>query len=194
MKINPIDHKKNLYRIDNIIPQVLLDSLAREPLQALPFSKMDWQEDIPRRRLEQMPGSILSKIHDHINEQKVFIGYSIGQSIKKIDTAFWLDQEGFTFSPHIDNPGVEKVMQIYLTNCPNAGTVFYDIDEKDVLTKNDQQCWHYEGPNPPIKIRKEFDFKINSGYLMINDKTQLHGVPFELTKDDVRLSVYCWIN
>ena len=194
MIISPIDSKKDLYQINNIITEDLLTALAKEPLEALPFSKMDWQADVPRRKLEQMPGSILNKIHEHINDQKVFIGYSIGQEVKKIDTAFWLDQEGFTYSPHIDNPGVDKVMQIYLSNCPKAGTVFYNINESAVTVKDDEQTWHYEGSNPPTDIRKAFDFKTNSGYLMINHKTQLHGVPYVVGKNDVRLSVYCWIN
>jgi hypothetical protein len=194
MKITAIDSKNDLFYIQNIITEELLKKLSQEILEAIPYTKMEWQENIPRKRLAQMPGSTLSQIHEHINTQKESIGKAIGQTVKQIDTAFWLDQEGFDFNAHIDNPGVEKVMQIYLSDCENAGTVFYNVEDSEIEIKDDDQRWHYKGQCPPTNIRKEFDFKLNTGYLMINDQRQLHGVPNKIGKDDIRLSVYCWIN
>ena len=140
-----------------------------------------------------MPGSTLSQIQEHINKQKDIIGKAIGHKINQIDSAFWFDQPGFSFSAHIDNPGVDKVMQIYLSNCKDLGTVFYNVEDSEIVTKEDEQRWHYHGPNPPANIRKAFDFETNTGYLMINNSKQLHGVPNKVGKDDIRLSVYCWI-
>jgi|TARA_A200000159_G_scaffold147361_1_gene154367 hypothetical protein len=194
MLITAIDEKQDLFAIENLINSDLISDLHKVPLECVPFSKMEWQETIPRRKLAQMPGTVFSKIHENINATKDIIANTIGQSVKQIETAFWYDQEGFDFTPHIDNPGVDKVMQIYLSDCPNTGTVFYNVTGDDVIVKEDAQAWHYEGPIPPVDVRKEFEFKVNKGYLMLNGKHQLHGVPNKIGKGDVRLSVYCWIN
>jgi hypothetical protein len=194
MLITAIDEKQDLFAVENLINSSLIAELDKVPLETVPFTKMEWQERIPRRKLAQLPGTVFSMIHDNINDCKDGISNAIGQPVHQIETAFWYDQEGFDFSPHIDNPGVEKVMQIYLSDCPHAGTVFYNVKEDDVVVKTDAQAWHYKGPMPPMDVRKEFDFKVNQGYLMLNGKHQLHGVPNTLGKDDVRLSVYCWIN
>ena len=194
MLITAIDEKQDLFAVKNLISSDLIADLHKVPLETVPFTKMEWQEKLPRRKLAKMPGTIFSKIHENINDAKDLIANTLGQSVQKIETAFWYDQEGFDFSPHIDNPGVGKVMQIYLSDCPNAGTVFYNVKEHDVVVRDDAQSWHYEGPMPPVSVRKEFEFKINTGYLMLNGKYQLHGVPNKIGKGDVRLSVYCWIN
>ena len=194
MQITSVDSKQDLYHMKDVLPNELITELRKIPLDTAPFTKMDWQEHMPRRRLTQMPGSVLTQIHQNLNDNKSQIANAIGQHINTIDTAFWYDLEGFDFSPHIDNPGVEKVMQIYLSDCNNAGTVFYNVKDSDVEVREDAQVWHYQGPRPPLDIRQAFEFKENTGYLMINGKHQLHGVPNKIGKDDIRLSVYCWIN
>ena len=173
MLITAIDEKQDLFAIENLINSDLISDLHKVPLECVPFSKMEWQETIPRRKLAQMPGTVFSKIHENINATKDIIANTIGQSVKQIETAFWYDQEGFDFTPHIDNPAVDKVMQIYLSDCPNTGTVFYNVTEDDVIVKEDAQTWHYEGPIPPVDVRKEFEFKSNKGYLMLNGKHQM---------------------
>ena len=193
MHIQPIDEKNDLYFVKDAIASELIDELKHVPLDTVPFTKMEWQETIPRRKLVPMPGSIFAKIHENLNDRKSDIGNAIGKNIPQIDTAFWYDLEGFDFSPHIDNPGVDKVMQIYLSNCANAGTVFYDVEDDEVQVIDDDQAWHYQGPIPPTHVRKAFDFQTNTGYLMINGMHQLHGVPKKIVKGDIRLSVYCWI-
>jgi len=194
MHIEAVDNKKDLYEMKDVLPDKLIQELKKIPLDTAPFTKMDWQEHMPRRRLIQMPGSVLSQIHQNINDNKDHIAKHIGHNINHIDTAFWYDLEGFDFSPHIDNPGVEKVMQLYLSNCQNAGTVFYNVKDEEVEVRDDDQVWHYTGPRPPLDVRKAFDFVENTGYIMLNGKHQLHGVPNRIGKDDLRLSVYCWIN
>jgi len=194
MQIEAVDDKKDLFEIKNVLPNKLIQEFKKIPVETAPFTKMNWQEDMPRRKLTQMPGSVLSQIHEFINDNKDAIAKYIGNNINHINTAFWYDLEGFDFSPHIDNPGVEKVMQIYLSNCPNAGTVFYNVKDEEVQVRDDDQVWHYEGPRPPLNVRKAFDFVENTGYIMFNGKHQLHGVPNKISKDDLRLSVYCWIN
>ena len=191
MQITAIDNKNDLYTIKNIVSDELLHKLSQEILEAIPYQPMDWQEHLPRRKLSKLPGSVLSQIDEHINTKKDMIGKAINQTINHIGTTFWFDQEGFDMGAHIDNPGVGKVMQIYLSDCEDAGTVFYDVSDDDIIIKDDAQKWHYDGPQPPLKIRKAFEFVSNTGYLMINTPTQLHGLPNKVNKNNVRLSVYC---
>ena len=171
MKIEAIDDRQDLFSVRDVFPRELIEDLKKIPLETVPFTKMELQENMPRRRLTQLPGSVFAKIHDFINNQKQDLGKVIGKDIDHIDTAFWYDMEGFTFGTHVDNAGVKNVLQVYLSDCSKAGTVFYD-DEQE---------------------RVEFDFKTNTGYLMMNNENQKHGVPYPLGKDDVRLSIYCWI-
>lgn len=171
MKITAIDDRQDLFSVQDVFPNELIKDLKKIPLDTVPFTKMEWQESMPRRRLAQMPGSIFARIHDYINEQKQILGKVLGKDVSHIDTAFWYDLEGFTFATHVDNPGVKDVLQVYLSDCSNAGTVFYD---------NEQE-------------RIKFEFKTNTGYLMMNNKNQKHGVPNTVGKDDIRLSIYCWI-
>ena len=171
MLITAIDDRQDLFYVQDVFPNELINDLRKIPLDTMPFTKMEWQEDRPRRKLAQMPGSIFAKIHDYINEQKQTLGNVLGKDVSRIETAFWYDLEGFSMIPHVDNPGVKDVLQVYLSDCSNAGTVFYD----------DQQ------------ERIKFEFKTNTGYLMINNKNQKHGVPNTVGKDAIRLSIYCWI-
>jgi hypothetical protein len=171
MLIKPVDDKQDLFSVSNALPKQLLEELNKIPLDAAPFTKMEWQEDMPRRRLVQMPESVFEKIHNYINEQKQQLGMVLGKDVSHIDTAFWYDLEGFTFPSHVDNAGVKDVLQIYLTDCADAGTVFYEGEQQ----------------------RIKFDCITNTGYLMINNENQKHGVPHVLGKNDTRLSLYCWI-
>lgn len=194
MRITAIDQHNDLFSVSDVLTDVLLQKLSQEPLSCMAYTKQEWQEDVPRRKLYQFPGSTLESIHEHINQQKHQIGDAIGQNIHSIDTAFWYDQEGFDFTAHIDNPGVDKVMQIYLSDCKGAGTVFYNIDDSEVIEYDDEQQYNYTGIHPPANVREQFEFETNTGYLMINHRRQLHGVPNKIGKHDTRLSVYCYLN
>ena len=194
MIISAVDERKDLFSVSGIVPTQLIDQISQDAVLQIPYGKQDWQNDIARRKLQVQSGSILEQIQTAIDNKKDLIGESIQKTINKVDSVFWLDEQGFTFSPHIDNPGVDQVMQIYLSDCVNAGTVFYNVDNHEVVDKDDDQHWHYEGAVPPTSIRHTFEFKNNTGYVMINNRTQLHGVPHTLGKTDFRLSVYCWFN
>ena len=194
MQVSPIDDNKDLFRVGNILSQELLLKLSQEVIEAIPYTTQEGQEEKPRRKLQKFPGSTLSQIHNHINTHKDVIGKEIEQDIDHIDTAFWYDREGFDFPTHIDNPQVKIVMQIYLSDCEGAGTVFYNVADSDIGIKDGKSLnWHYIGPIPPTNVRREFEFKTNTGYLMFNHMKQVHGVPKKLGNDDMRLSVYCWI-
>ena len=192
MIIRRVDCKRDLYNVKDVIDGHTLDRLSKEVLEALPHTKQGWQEGFDRRLIAVLPGSVFEHIDEIIKGQKEVIGDAIGRKVHKLSTAFWFDTEGFTMANHIDNPSVETVMQIYLTNCDGVGTVFYDINEGNVEDRDDRQKWHYTGEDPETRI--EFEFTKNTGYLMQNHRLQLHGVPGTVGKGQERLSVYCWIH
>ena len=194
MIFQALDKKQDLFSVQEALPREIYKELSKIPLETVPYTKMEWQELTGRRKLMQLPGSIFETIHTHINNHRADISTLLGKSVSRIDTAFWYDTEGFDFVTHIDNPGVKDVMQLYLNNCAEAGTTFYDVPESEIEEKDDAQFWHYKGTQPPEKIRHRFDFKQNTGYIMRNHKQQVHGVPGKVLKGEHRLSIYCWIS
>ena len=194
MLIQAIDNRNDLFTVKDIISDELMTRLSKEIIESIPYTKQGFQSWYNRRLLTQLPGSVLSNITSHIQSQKDIIGEAIRCKVKSIASSFWYDQEGFTMSPHIDNPGVQNVMQIYLNDCADAGTVFYNILDEQVEDRDDDQHWYYKGPIYPTDERMAFDFTKNNGYIMMNHRLQLHGVPHKLGKEQKRLSVYCYIS
>ena len=171
MKIEPVDNKLDLFEVSLLLPDDLLAELSKLPLDTVPFTKQEWQEDWNRRRLVPTQGSVLESIAEYYDSRKSDIGKSTGLDITKIDTRFWFDYEGFDCGRHIDNDGVNYVMQIFLSEAPtDLGTVFYEDD----------------------RIRKAFEFTKNSGYIMFNNKGQTHGMEQKVPKGVQRLTSYSY--
>jgi len=192
MNIVAIDNKKDLFQIKDVISNETMNQLSEVNLLDISWTKQEWQEDWKRRKLDVAPDSVLEQIQKEINSQAKLIGAVIGRTITHINVNFWLDLSGFTVAPHIDNPAVDNAFQLYLKDCDNAGTVFYNIEEDEIEIRDDAQKWHYFGPiGRSNSIRHTFDCVKNTGYIMLNNKLQLHGVSTTLGKDDLRLSAYC---
>ena len=193
MNLTPIDSKNDLYLIKNIIPKHFLKQIDEIEVSALDYDKWDWF-DHSRKKVNVSAGSVFDNVQQYLHAKKDELSSFLDFKINNIDSTFWIDQSGFTFPVHIDNPGVNVAMQIYLNNCSDADTTFYQISENDIETRDDNQHWHYVGKKPPSKVRHTFDFIQDTGYLMVNNKTQLHGVPGKLKDGQHRMSMYCWIN
>jgi len=171
LNIEPVDTRLDLFQVSHTLPDELLAELAKLPLETVPFTKQEWQEDWNRRLLVPTQGSVLESIAEYYNSKRTDIGKYTGLDIIKIDTRFWLDYEGFDCPRHLDNEEVVYVMQIFLSAAPsNLGTVFY---------YNEQ-------------VRKAFDFTKNTGYIMFNNKNQTHGMEQKVPKDVQRLTSYSY--
>ena len=46
MTFDQVDDRTDLYQVKNIIPKHLLKELKTLPLEAMPFTKQEWQEHI----------------------------------------------------------------------------------------------------------------------------------------------------
>ena len=197
MSIIAIDDRTDLFAVKDLISDELMEKISKVELMDIPFTAMEWQEDWARRKLHNWytPNSIFEQIEEELNSQSETIGKAIGRTVKEITTIFWLDLPGFTVIPHIDNPEVDVAFQLYLKDCDNIGTVFYNIEEEEIEIRDDAQRWHYVGPRLADEfssIRHTFDCVKNTGYIMLNNKQQLHGVPTTLSEDKLRLSAYCY--
>jgi len=192
MNITQIDNKPDLFFIKNLIPDELLDELSTINLMDLPFQIMSPDYWSMRRTLAVEFHSVFDKIFWCINSQRELISASIGCNLVQQSPTYWLDLEGMTVDTHIDNPNVNVVMQLYLSDCDNAGTNFYTIKDSEIDTRDDEQYWWYNNTTVEPPIRHAFECVKNTGYIMINNKTQMHGNPtMLLSKDDERLSLYC---
>jgi hypothetical protein len=192
MKITPIDDTNNLYKVEDAISEELMNELSEINLLDIPWKKPKWQEHWERREIQHERNDVLTAVVHEINSHAKQVGEAVGLPVKEINSRFWLDTEGFDCHPHIDNPAVIIAFQLYLVDCDNMGTVFYHLDEEQVTTTDDEQQWHWNpGEHPPPEVRHTFEFKKNTGYIMLNNKTQLHGVPTKLEKGMLRLSAYC---
>jgi hypothetical protein len=197
MDINPTDDKKDLFLITNVITEELMTRLSKEVLEDIPFTKQEWQENWKRRKLVVSPGSVFEQIQQQINSQKELISVASDRSISNITTVFWLDLPGFEVRSHFDHSSVDVVMQLYLKDCEGMGTVFYNPHDDDIEFRDeDGQRVHYIGEDGSYlenAIRHTFECKKNTGYFMINNDGQLHGVPNILPENELRLSAYCYL-
>ena len=191
MKITPVDDKCNLYKIEDVISEELMNKLSKVNLLDVPWIEPPWQEDWERRQLQYESNDVLIAVAQEINSHAKKVSEVTDLNITTIGSRFWLDTEGFQCIPHIDNPSVNIAFQLYLTDCDNVGTVFYHLNEEQVTSIDDEQHWHWNPGEHPPEVRHTFEFKKNTGYIMLNNKTQLHGVPNKLDKGMLRLSAYC---
>ena len=194
MIITPVDDKNTLFLIEDILSEETLNKIDERDLLDIPWIRQNWQEDWERRKLDIKPkdGGIFNDIEQEIDSHRHEIGKAVGMKFTEINSRFWVDTEGFTVRPHIDHPGIKIALQIYLKDCEEAGTTFYNLREEDVEIKDDAQRYHWNNDAQQLPpVRYTFDGKRNTGYIMLNNMTQLHGVSIILGKDRLRLSAYC---
>ena len=136
-------------------------------LQDKKFTKLELQENKPRKRLDYND--------DLMKQIKIlFMNRSItGALEKKFNTSLtfdsadiWIDDKGYKLTPHTDDSRIKLALQIYLSD-NNEGTSLYDNDGT---------------------IRYTFPFKFNGGYALYNGMYSTHGV--EEIENNGRTSLY----
>jgi hypothetical protein len=132
------------------------------------FHKLEKQFDRPRQRI--------SYDTDIMKRLKVFfMRTAITTALeKKFRTALtfdsvdiWRDNAGYSLESHTDDDRIKLAIQIYLGD-DNIGTSLYDSQGN---------------------IIKSFEYKLNSGYALLNNRFSLHGTTSKSTRGD-RTSVY----
>jgi len=171
MTITPVDSKNDLFFVEEIYtPEILMQIAEIDHLQS-DCEIQDLQEHHPRQKIKHSK-LIYKQINEYVQNLNWKIQSAIGMDFNACDTAFWLDLPGFDMQSHLDNDGVYAAMQIYLTeNTKPMPTVFYNSDGS---------------------IRFEPEYRVNSGYLMLNNMNQWHAMPYTVPDNEYRLTSYTW--
>lgn len=149
MQITPVDSDFNLFRVEDVFSQDLVQQVLTTDWANLPWCRQEGQESWPRRKIDN---SALPWIQDWDQECSCLWPKIQSQTRAEMNhyqgTAFWLDEPGFTCNMHTDGelPGS---MQLTWIGAKNLGTTFY---------------W-YKDIN---SLRYQTPFESNSGYIMIN--------------------------
>lgn len=178
MQIIPVDHEHNLFRIIDVFPQHIVDLVVREDWLNLPWARQEGQENWHRRRIDQSAIRWISQWHDHFRSIWPDVERQLGMPIHGYtDTAFWIDEPGFTCAMHTDGEMPGSLHLVW----HGAGTTFYWYKDPDTL--------RYRVPPGP-----------NAGYIMINRpdsegyrKLLWHAMLDEVPADSFRLTTYTWI-
>lgn len=86
----------------------------------------------------------------------------------KASVDIWFDYPGYQLEPHTDNSKIQLSLQIYLGQGNNPGTSLYELE----------------------KVIKEFNFKHNCGYSLLNNDKSMHGVQGDIDQQYLRKSFY----
>ena len=180
MIITAVDSKRDLFYVENVIPDHILDLIKDYDLLQCPWETQDMQASWSRRKLLPPADSPLSQVDTFYNQLLDKIADTVGIAFehKTCWSSFWLDYENYTCGIHED--GAERgytplmAMQIYLTESEsNLGTVWYNDAEGKT-------------------VRFAFPYKKNSGYLMLNHQGQWHGMLTKVPVGELRLSSYTY--
>lgn len=180
MIITQIDDQADLFLIENVLPIELLNKIHNEDVLSYNWEDQRMQSGWKRRKLLPADDSPFNEIDAYYNMALTAIEEKLGIVFehKHCWSSFWLDYEGFDCSIHED--GAERgytpklAMQIYLTESNDElGTAFYYNQFGD-------------------KVRYQFPYKANTGYLQVNHAGQWHGMLNKVPNGHLRLSSYTY--
>ena len=174
MIVTSVDKQYNLFLVENIYPQDLLDQVNQENFLDYKWELQEGQLDWPRRKLLPDDNSVLLQLDKHLNNVRYDIADALNGHFPEYDcwSSFWLDYSPYNCKMHLDGD-LPIAMQIFLLDNagPEHGTVFYNPDKTERYT---------------------FPYKVNTGYIMLNGPDQYHAVPTTLQPGELRLSSYTY--
>ena len=181
MRITPVDQDRNLFQVQNIMPQDLVDAIVQTPWLDLDWTNQEGQERWPRRRIKDSAIPWIGQWNQICQQLWPEIAAALEMELLSYQgTAWWLDEPGFTCSLHTDGemPGS---MQLTWVGNANLGTAFY----------------HYKDSK---HLRYQFPFMANNGYIMINNansqgsrQLQWHAMLNPVPANSYRLTSYSWM-
>lgn len=196
MTITPVDDKLDLFYVEDVFSDFLLEKFKEVDHTNAVWQKEENQTDWPRRLITDEYELVYLAMDHHIKEQLQQIQEITKTQILSCDTAFWLDEPGFFTYPHLDNKNIFMSMQVYLSEHPgiDMSTEFYNVDDKnkekfDTLAHPDiTEAKIYYSTDNCVRFKPEY--KVNNGYLIVNNPTLYHGMLTPVPEDSYRLSSY----
>lgn len=182
MKIRPVDQEPNLYFVEDVMPQSLVEKILSTPWLDLAWQRQPGQEHLPRRSIndDALPWALEWDLACHALWGQ--ISSSIGFKLADYgSTAWWLDEPGFVSHVHTDGE-IPGAIQLYWIGARvDLGTTFY---------------WYKDQASQ----RHQFPMQLNSGHVMINRPNQdgyrnllWHGMLTPVPRNTFRLTSYSWI-
>jgi len=178
MNITPVDSEHNLFRVDQLISNDLVQQVLNTPWLDMPWERQSGQENWARRRIHNNAISWLAQWDQELSQSWTTIQQQLNIKLAPYyGTAFWVDEPGFTCGLHTDGelPGSLHMPWI------GTGTSFY---------------WHKNSAT----LRYQVPPLPNSGYIMINQadstgfrKLIWHGMLTPVPQDTFRLTSYTWL-
>lgn len=182
MKISAIDNELNLFRVIDICEQQIVDQVLSTDWLAVPWTKQEGQESWPRRRADNSALPWIEQWHEHMRKIWPDVENQLGIPIHGYtDTAFWIDEPGFTCSMHTDGEMPGSLHLTWIGTADTHGTAFY---------------WYKD----PAALRYQVPMEPNAGYIMINKPTEQgyrkllwHAMLTPVPANTFRLTSYTWI-
>jgi len=181
MHLTPVDHNCNLFVASCVVSEQLQQKILNTPWLDLEFVQQPGQENWPRRLVLKHQLDWYQQWQYEFENLWPQLEQNLGVKLHPYsDTAFWIDEPGFTCAIHTDGelPGSLHLSWI---GERKLGTTFY----------------HSKNSND---VRFRHDFLPNSGYAMINmaDSTgyrflQWHGMLEPVPENHYRLTSYTWL-
>lgn len=182
MKINAIDDELNLFRIQDVFEQPMVEQVLSTNWLDVPWARQEGQESWARRRVDNSALPWINHWHDHMRKIWPDVEQQLGVPIHGYtDTAFWIDEPGFTCSMHTDGEMPGSLHLTWIGTADTHGTAFY---------------WYKD----PAALRYQVPMIPNAGYIMINKATDQgyrkllwHAMLTPVPTNSFRLTSYTWI-
>lgn len=163
IKKTPVDW---VFEIENALTPDMLSKVVFEFENNNVWEKVELQADSSRQRIPWKPDSVIAEIHVAFDRISHRISTICQNTVKLASVDWWLDDESYTISPHLDNERIVAAVQIYVgESASSSGTELY-VDNN---------------------IVHKIPWKSNCGYLLINTPNSYHGMTYPGSK---RRSLY----
>jgi hypothetical protein len=138
-------------------------------LENLNLVKLEKQFDRLRHRVDYND-NIMKKLKIFFMHSKItnVLAKKFNTELQFDSVDIWIDKPGYYLEPHIDDLRIKLAIQIYLGEDENVGTALFDKDNN---------------------VLKTFEYKLNSGYALFNNKVGWHG-PSTKVENGTRKSMY----
>lgn len=183
MRITAVDHYRDLFLIEDVFPQRIVDQVLYTDWLNLSWVPQEGQESWPRRRISNQQLTWMPEWEQYLEDHMWEIEQGIGRRLHGYQgTAWWLDEPGFTCALHTDGEMSGSMQLTWIGADPGLGTGFY----------------HYKTLD---SVRYQFPMQANSGYIMINTPDsagarhlQWHAMTTPVPANTFRLCSYCWLS
>ena len=148
MQLTPIDDRKRIWQIENLLPPDQVAEIVSLDWLNMPWEKGALQESWLRRNVKWDCPPV-QKVSQYISDRLADINNSVGTDFKSCHGHFWVDEPGFTVQMHTDG------------HLPNAMQLYWIIPSEDYGTG-----FYYHKNKKHLMY--QFTSRPNTGYLMLN--------------------------